>query len=85
MCGIIGVIIKKPSQEDFDTIKHVFLESKIRGMHATGLSYVKEYQIHTEKLPVAADQFPFDFPKYLWFPCSCFFHKPNPLRGQDKR
>ena len=65
MCGIIGVIIKKPSQEDFDTIKHVFLESKIRGMHATGLSYVKEYQIHTEKLPVAADQFPFDFPKYL--------------------
>lgn len=65
MCGIIGAIIDKPSKEDFEIIERVFLESKIRGMHATGLSYVKEYQIHTEKLPVAADQFPFDFPKYL--------------------
>jgi glutamine phosphoribosylpyrophosphate amidotransferase len=65
MCGVIGAIIEKPSEEDFDTIKRVFLESKIRGMHATGLSYVKGYQIYTEKLPVAADQFPFDFPKYV--------------------
>lgn len=65
MCGVIGAIIQKPSQEDFDTIKRVFLESKIRGMHATGLSYVKDTQIHTEKLPVAADQFPFDFAKYV--------------------
>jgi glutamine phosphoribosylpyrophosphate amidotransferase len=65
MCGVIGAIIENPSKEDFDAIKRVFLESKIRGMHATGLSYVKDNKIYTEKFPVSSDQFPFDFPKYV--------------------
>lgn len=34
-------------------------------MHATGLSYVKDGKIHTEKLPVPADQFPFKFKDYV--------------------
>jgi len=65
MCSVIGAIIKEPRAEDFLMLHRVFLESKIRGMHATGLSYVKANSIVTQKLPVSADKFPFDFESYL--------------------
>lgn len=65
MCAVIGTVLKNPSLKDFEMLKRVFLESKIRGMHATGLSYVKANSIVTQKLPVAADKFPFDFESYL--------------------
>ena len=65
MCSVIGAIIKEPRAEDFLMLHRVFLESKIRGMHATGISYVKHGKIITEKLPVPADEFPFYFPSYV--------------------
>lgn len=65
MCSVIGAIIKEPRAEDFSMLHRVFLESKIRGMHATGISYVKNGKIITDKRPVPADQFPFDFPSYV--------------------
>lgn len=65
MCSVIGAIIKEPRAEDFLMLHRVFLESKIRGMHATGISYVKHGKIITDKRPVPADQFPFNFPSYL--------------------
>jgi glutamine phosphoribosylpyrophosphate amidotransferase len=65
MCSVIGAIIKEPRAEDFLMLHRVFLESKIRGMHATGISYVKHGKIITEKRPVPADQFPFNFPSYV--------------------
>jgi glutamine phosphoribosylpyrophosphate amidotransferase len=65
MCAVIGAILKEPRAEDFLMLQRVFLESKIRGMHATGISYVKNGQIITEKRPVPADEFPFNFPNYL--------------------
>ena len=65
MCSVIGAIIKDPRPEDFLMLHRVFLESKIRGMHATGISYVKHGKIITEKLPVPADEFPFYFPSYV--------------------
>jgi glutamine phosphoribosylpyrophosphate amidotransferase len=65
MCSVIGAIIKEPRAEDFLMLHRVFLESKIRGMHATGISYVKNGQIITDKRPVPADQFPFNFPSYV--------------------
>ena len=65
MCSVIGAIIKDPRAEDFLMLHRVFLESKIRGMHATGISYVKHGKIITEKLPVPADEFPFYFPSYV--------------------
>jgi glutamine phosphoribosylpyrophosphate amidotransferase len=65
MCSVIGAIIKEPRAEDFLMLHRVFLESKIRGMHATGLSYVKHGKIITEKRPVPADEFPFNFPSYV--------------------
>lgn len=65
MCAVIGAIIKEPRAEDLLMLHRVFLESKIRGMHATGISYVKNGQIITDKRPVPADQFPFNFPEYV--------------------
>jgi len=65
MCAVIGVVLKSPSNEDFELVTKIFLESKIRGLHATGLSYVKNDKIITEKYPIPADQFKFDFPNYL--------------------
>jgi len=65
MCSVIGAIIKEPRAEDFLMLHRVFLESKIRGMHATGISYVKNGEIITDKRPVPADEFPFNFPSYV--------------------
>ena len=65
MCSVIGAIIKEPRAEDFLMLHRLFLESKIRGMHATGISYFKHGKIITEKRPVPADEFPFNFPSYV--------------------
>jgi len=65
MCSVIGAIIEKPTVVHFEMIRQVFHESRIRGMHATGLSYVKGGRVWTEKYPVPADQFPFKFIDYV--------------------
>jgi glutamine phosphoribosylpyrophosphate amidotransferase len=65
MCAVIGAIIKEPRAEDLLMLHDVFLESKIRGMHATGISYVKHGKIITEKRPVPADEFPFQWQSYI--------------------
>jgi len=59
MCAVIGVYLQHPSAEDFEMIKRVFLESKIRGMHATGISFLPRWSngIETYKEPVPADKF----------------------------
>lgn len=65
MCAVIGAILKEPKAEDFLMLHRVFLESKIRGMHATGIAYVKNNEVVIDKRPVPADEFPFNFPSYL--------------------
>jgi glutamine phosphoribosylpyrophosphate amidotransferase len=57
MCAVIGAVIENPKIAHFDMIRRVFHESRIRGMHATGLSYLKGGEIHTFKEPVPADEF----------------------------
>lgn len=65
MCSVIGAIIQKPEYEDFQKLGKVFHESRIRGLHATGISYVKGNQIHTVKHAVSADMFPFNWNEYV--------------------
>ena len=65
MCGVIGALIQSPSSKDFESLKRVFHESKVRGMHATGVAFIKNGSVHIIKKPVPADQFPFDFPSYV--------------------
>jgi glutamine phosphoribosylpyrophosphate amidotransferase len=57
MCAVIGAIFKQPNEGVFETIRRVFLESRIRGMHATGFSYVKGGSVHTIKEPINAKEF----------------------------
>jgi glutamine phosphoribosylpyrophosphate amidotransferase len=59
MCAVIGVIVQNPSKEDFEMIRRVFQESKIRGMHATGISFLPKWSagIETVQDPIPADAF----------------------------
>lgn len=59
MCAIIGAVISNPSLEDFAMLKRVFLESKIRGMHATGMSFIPAWsdKVVTIKESKPADYF----------------------------
>jgi glutamine phosphoribosylpyrophosphate amidotransferase len=57
MCAVIGAIIKDPKPSDFDMIRRVFHESRIRGLHATGMSVIFNNKVMTFKDPVPADKF----------------------------
>ena len=59
MCGVIGAILLEPTKQDFAMIRRVFHESKIRGMHATGISFLPNWAtgIQTIKESIPADQF----------------------------
>ena len=57
MCSVIGAVIESPTKNDFETLRRVFHESKIRGMHATGISIVLNNKIVTFKESVPADKF----------------------------
>jgi len=65
MCAVIGAVIPDFKDKHADLIKRVFFESRIRGMHATGVSYIKNNEIHTDKLPVPATEFAFRFGDYI--------------------
>jgi len=47
MCAVIGAYIENPSSKDLITLTNVFRESSIRGLHATGVSWVYGNRIHT--------------------------------------
>jgi asparagine synthetase B (glutamine-hydrolysing) len=59
MCAVIGAILLEPTKQDFAMLRRVFHESKIRGMHATGISFLPKWStgIETIKEAVPADQF----------------------------
>lgn len=47
MCAVIGAFLENPSSRDLTMLADVFYESSIRGLHATGVSWVKDGQIKT--------------------------------------
>ena len=57
MCGVLGIAIKNIKEKDHDLVRGLFIQSMIRGKHATGVSYVKNGTVHTIKEPVPADEF----------------------------
>lgn len=59
MCSVIGVILLEPTKQDFAMVRRVFQESKIRGMHATGISFLPKWSsgIETIQEPIPADKF----------------------------
>lgn len=65
MCGVIGVVLRHPTIEDYALLTRIFHESKIRGMHATGFTYLQNDVLHTERYAKPATQCVFDFPSYV--------------------
>jgi glutamine phosphoribosylpyrophosphate amidotransferase len=59
MCAIIGALIKSPTKDDLALLRRVFHESKIRGLHATGMSFLPSWsnKIETIKEGIPADEF----------------------------
>jgi glutamine phosphoribosylpyrophosphate amidotransferase len=47
MCAVIGAFIENPNPQDLIMLGDVFRESSIRGLHATGISWVRDDRIHT--------------------------------------
>jgi|694.fasta_scaffold06519_13 glutamine phosphoribosylpyrophosphate amidotransferase len=56
MCAIIGGAFPELTKKDIILIKNLFLQSQIRGRHATGISYI-DNDILTVKEPVPAEEF----------------------------
>jgi glutamine phosphoribosylpyrophosphate amidotransferase len=57
MCAVIGAYMENPSSADLITLADVFRESSIRGLHATGISWLKGGNIHTHIESNPATQF----------------------------
>lgn len=57
MCAIIGAVLYNPTSDDFDLLKELFIQSSIRGLHATGYSYAKAGVVETRKGPEEASTF----------------------------
>lgn len=49
MCAIIGFVSDNPTPEAINTLKRLFIESKIRGMHAYGYAALQNGQITEHK------------------------------------
>lgn len=47
MCAVVGAFLEKPIPQDLKMLADVFRESSIRGLHATGVSWVRGDRIHT--------------------------------------
>jgi glutamine phosphoribosylpyrophosphate amidotransferase len=57
MCAIIGAYIENPSSLDLVMLADVFRESSIRGLHATGVSWVRNGEVKTRIDSKPATQF----------------------------
>jgi len=57
MCGVLAVSMKNVRERNLDQIRNLFIQSMVRGKHATGVTYYKEGMLHTIKEPVPAIEF----------------------------
>ena len=57
MCGIVGAYLEAPSQQQIETLKRLFCESRIRGRHACGFSLIQNDKVITRKAPISAEWF----------------------------
>ena len=57
MCSGIVIYLKDVTSDNLNLVEDVFIQSSIRGLHATGVSYLKNNKIHTVIEPVSALEF----------------------------
>jgi glutamine phosphoribosylpyrophosphate amidotransferase len=57
MCAIVGAYLTSPSQSQIEILKRIFVESQIRGKHASGYSLIRNNRIFTQVAPIPAKDF----------------------------
>jgi glutamine phosphoribosylpyrophosphate amidotransferase len=57
MCAVIGLQLQNVTEKDLDLVRKIFHESQIRGMHATGVSFIRKGKVVTIKEPIPAKEF----------------------------
>jgi glutamine phosphoribosylpyrophosphate amidotransferase len=57
MCAIVGAYLEKPTASQIETLKRIFVESQIRGKHATGYSLLNNGRLFTQVAPLPAETF----------------------------
>jgi glutamine phosphoribosylpyrophosphate amidotransferase len=57
MCAIVGAYLEKPTAFQIETLKRLFVESQIRGKHASGYSMIRNGEIFTQVAPLPAEEF----------------------------
>ena len=57
MCAVIGVCLESVQQRDLELVRSLFLQSMVRGKHATGLTFFKDGKLNTIKKPISAKEF----------------------------
>jgi glutamine phosphoribosylpyrophosphate amidotransferase len=57
MCGIVGAYLEAPTQQQIDILKKLFVQSRVRGKHATGYSTFFHGELVTRNAPVSAELF----------------------------
>lgn len=62
MCGVIGVHLSNPDKYDLELVKALFVQSMIRGKHATGVTFLVGSDLFTIKEPIPADKFVEKYP-----------------------
>ena len=50
MCGVVGYYSEKPNKQDIDLVKQLIYQSKIRGLHAFGYTYIANNKTITNKI-----------------------------------
>jgi len=49
MCGVVGASLDRVSKSDIDLVSRVFLETEIRGKHASGFAWFDGKRLHHRK------------------------------------
>jgi glutamine phosphoribosylpyrophosphate amidotransferase len=57
MCGVIGAYLESPTEQQIEILKRLFVESQVRGKHASGYSILQNNRIFTQVAPVPAEDF----------------------------
>ena len=57
MCGVIGMQRTAVTEKDLDLVRNLFVQSMIRGKHATGVTYFNGKELRTIKEPIPANEF----------------------------
>lgn len=57
MCGVIGISLSCVDKSDLALVRKIFMESMIRGKHATGLTYLSNKRLTTHKSGLPVDAF----------------------------